>query len=656
MRFHIPVLSLILAHISVAAALEVGNKDWLLHDATTHFPSQSDDYCRVHCSTFNECTELFPQGFFDLRIKLDFATSMRKPRKSLITADKFLGETIGSQTFKTQFVIDISYALSISPCRTYVNSVDLGINHQGGDENSVIVTFRLFETGFDAIQSLTKQLQVPTSKLCQGNLTRMVDPLFGLDAVKNDFSLKLMYAINIVGGPAVKENQNGIKFLNQGSSRSCEEYTTIDAVYCEFEQLFLNDLAYALDINSTLIDVLFVKEFGLGSVLVYFRLLSTDFVWVELQTATLKEQLCSLSSRLYQGNVTVRVDKTWGVSGKSGTPRVESRYQAYTTRDQSNIEPYERCKHTHRCPRGSMFYNQSTAESLNYGQQFAGGKLINIQLFADFEDWRKGTNGWGSRLADKNKNLTERYHIKGSHWSPFEFKSLGPIIPSFNTTSNNGLVLNRNSLQKQLVKQEKRIEDIDKYIRWMKENAEIATLDAKTRFRRDVRKGIMATLKDYDRLLEAEKAKYSNLVVSGCTHTQCSIVFNTSNLKLTGAMNATGNVATTSDGTEVALWSFDSIDIGPEVNISVLGQRAMALLSRSSVRINTTIKVEPNTLGGFPGGFSVANNAKNRYLDRCVERSKECPGDVPLSSLDKDTVSNNVNGPGSPSVRVYKFM
>jgi hypothetical protein len=148
----------------------------------------------------------------------------------------------------------------------------------------------------------------------------------------------------------------------------------------------------------------------------------------------------------------------------------------------------------------------------------------------------------------------------------------------------------------------------------MKENAEIATLDAKTRFRRDVRKRIMATMKDYDRLLEDEKAKYSNLVVSGCTHTQCSIVFNTSNLKLTGAINAMGNVATTSDGTEAALWSFDSIDIGPEVNISVLGQRAMALLSRSSVRINITIKVEPNTLGGFPGGFSVANKAKKNAI------------------------------------------
>jgi hypothetical protein len=51
-----------------------------------------------------------------------------------------------------------------------------------------------------------------------------------------------------------------------------------------------------------------------------------------------------------------------------------------------------------------MFYNQSTAESLNFGQQFAGGKLINIQLFADLEYWSKGTNGWGNRLADKNKN------------------------------------------------------------------------------------------------------------------------------------------------------------------------------------------------------------------------------------------------------------
>lgn len=654
MFIHILVLLFTISTFLSLAVPETDNEEWRQNDVA-YFPAQDDIFCINNCSTFSECTDMFPKGFVELRIKLDFPTSTRKPSKSLITGI-FLGESIGVQHFKTQFVIDVSNALNISPCRTYVESVELGINHREWDEDTVLVTFRLFIDGFDVVQKLTQQLQIPTSKIYQGNVTQMANPLFGLEAAKNDFSLKLLYAIDIVGGTAVKENQNGTSFLNQGSSRWCEQYTNNNTSYCDFEQLFRNDLADALEINPDLIDVIFVKEFGLGSVLVYFRLLSTDFEWIQLQISKLKAQARTLDSKLYQGNVTVRVDKTWGVSGMSGNPRNDSKYLAYSTRDQSTFDPYERCKHARRCPRGWMFYNQSTAESKYFGQQFAGGLLINIPLFADFEDWSKGTNGWGYRRTDKKKNQTERHQIKGSHWSPFEFQSLGPTIPSFNTSSNNGLVLNTMSLQEQLAKQEKRIEEIDNYMKWINANADIATLDAKTRSRRDVRTGMMATYTDNERLLQAEKLKYSNLVISGCMKTQCSIVFNTSNLKLTGAINATGNIATNTDGTEVALWSFDSIDIGPEVNVSVLGQRAMALLSRSSVRINTTIKVEPSTLGGFPGGFSVSRQSANRYLDRCRERSKECPGDEPISSLDNETVSNNVNGPGSPSVRLYKFM
>ena len=193
------------------------------------------------------------------------------------------------------------------------------------------------------------------------------------------------------------------------------------------------------------------------------------------------------------------------------------------------------------------------------------------------------------------------------------------------------------------------------HMQWIEDNAEIAILDVKARSRRDVRKVMMTTYADNNKLLDVENEKYSNLAASQCKQTLCSILFNTSNLLLTGDVNATGVLATSPDGTEVAVWSFDSIDVGPEVNISVTGQRAMTLLSRSSCRINTTIKADPGSLGGFPGGFSVARKSTNVDADKCNELSKPCPGDVPLSSLDNETVSNNVNGPGSPSVRVYIF-
>lgn len=42
--------------------------------------------------------------------------------------------------------------------------------------------------------------------------------------------------------------------------------------------------------------------------------------------------------------------------------------------------------------------------------------------------------------------------------------------------------------------------------------------------------------------------------------------------------------------------------LGPEITVEVAGQRAMAILSRSSLILNTSILAEPATLGGFPGG------------------------------------------------------
>ncbi len=49
------------------------------------------------------------------------------------------------------------------------------------------------------------------------------------------------------------------------------------------------------------------------------------------------------------------------------------------------------------------------------------------------------------------------------------------------------------------------------------------------------------------------------------------------------------------------MFTFNSIYIGPETEVLVVGQRALALLSRTTAFINTTIVAAPGTLGGFQG-------------------------------------------------------
>ncbi|CAN0374014.1 unnamed protein product, partial [Scytosiphon promiscuus] len=97
----------------------------------------------------------------------------------------------------------------------------------------------------------------------------------------------------------------------------------------------------------------------------------------------------------------------------------------------------------------------------------------------------------------------------------------------------------------------------------------------------------------------------------------CTIRFNTSSLVLEGAMTAVGQLARTAEGTEVAVWSFDqarrmfplrTVILGPEITVEVTGQRALAILSRGGLILNTSIIVEPSTLGGFPGGGGVARD------------------------------------------------
>lgn len=296
------------------------------------------------------------------------------------------------------------------------------------------------------------------------------------------------------------------------------------------------------------------------------------------------------------GNVTVRVDRTWGVSGQGASPREVSPYLPYNVIGSIN-DSYERCKSTHRCSRAWSFYNQTTANLSSTTQLFAGGKHYDIALFADFEDWRQGTHGW-----NLNSDLHQKKEIPGSHWSPFDFESLGPTIPAFNTSSNNGLVLNKRILDRQIDSQNKWIEEIKQKVEWLQDNLSVATLDAKNRARIDVKRDLTRTRNEYQNLLSFEVQKLHALSESQCMYQVCTLTFNTTNLELTGAINATGSIEKTKAGEEVAIWSFDSINIDKGVKIILVGARPMALLSRSSIYIDTPIIVHPGTFGGFPGG------------------------------------------------------
>lgn len=94
--------------------------------------------------------------------------------------------------------------------------------------------------------------------------------------------------------------------------------------------------------------------------------------------------------------------------------------------------------------------------------------------------------------------------------------------------------------------------------------------------------------------------------------------------------------------------------LGPEIVVKVTGQRALAILSRGSLILNTSIVAEPSTLGGFPGGGGIAREPDLLLLDPAVPPAFPL-GSLANGSLEDFVPSYNVNGPGSASYRYYLF-
>ena len=136
--------------------------------------------------------------------------------------------------------------------------------------------------------------------LDDNQITSSIDPTFGVFVLKWDFSVKVFYSIDIIGGELIKYSytEEGDKILNQGSDRWCDIESNFDTEYCEFENYFRQDISKCLDINYENVHVIFIIASGQDSVLVKFRFippaLSVDehyYHWIQSKVLVLIEQV-----------------------------------------------------------------------------------------------------------------------------------------------------------------------------------------------------------------------------------------------------------------------------------------------------------------------------------------------------------------------------
>lgn len=134
-------------------------------------------------------------------------------------------------------------------------------------------------------------------------MTSGTNQLVGLVIPNWDFTLRLAYAIDLVGGNETKSIDNEL-VLNQGSYGWCDASSNRITYYCEFEHLFEADLHRALSLSPSgdgdwgknVIHVLFVKPSGLDSVIVTCRFMPPTnedaSVWLNEKMGNLIEMVC----------------------------------------------------------------------------------------------------------------------------------------------------------------------------------------------------------------------------------------------------------------------------------------------------------------------------------------------------------------------------
>eukprot|EP00605_Chrysophyceae_sp_TOSAG23-4_P001786 GSChrysophyteH1.ASY1.ANO1.1975.1 assembled CDS len=621
------------------------------------------------------------------------------PGKDLIidpfdfSSELFTGNTIARQSFDTQFILDMHYALGIDPDRLLVINVQKGLVHFSWESTSVIVNFALIErnqTGLntlsgqsmlETIATLTNLVQLPDSKIYWGtNVTRYIDPNYGVEVDGWDISLELTYSIEIVGRDAVVDGY----FLNMGAKGVCESPEMANfSTYCEFERFFEDDVSRSLGISYYRIQIMFIKKASFDSVYVYFRVSPPNNAEAELQGLPLErnissaigllhEKVADFQSDLYDGNVTIRVNPLWGVSGmnpqkRKSEARFTKKYYEYEPGRLADpiryslLTPYDRCKQNHRCNWGQYQLDQSTNDVKYFQRLFDRGNMYGVNLFLDFEDWRLGSRGfsWKGYIPPTQAGKTSIPMaraldgvIRGAHFWPFDQASLGPDIPCYLDERNQGLVLDRTLQQAQIRKQEALVTDLDARIAWMWDNVEWSDMGPELRSRKDVRTSQEWKRADFRNWWLNEVYELKLLNSSMCSELDCWLRFDTSTLQLTGAIEGTGVIRKTDLGTEVAVFSFNSITLGPEVKVTIVGQRAISLVSKTTFILNTTIFAEPGTIGGMQGGGSVGRFDSDRLSDNPSDPKL---GEIDTSSMLRNITYNPTNLPDGqyPLMRMY---
>lgn len=677
----------------VAADPPIGKKDaWRdqRHNSFSGFwytgvRTPETDYDTLHPFPYANLTVMVNRSFYEGPGQS--LVSDPTPKNNDSSGELYTGLTVNRQTFDTQFVLDMRNAIQIEVDRIYVLSVTPGKVHFSWEANYVIVNFIFLErnhsqgniTLLEAVATLTNQIQLPNAPLYDGNVTKHIVKEWGLEVVTWDMSVKLTYAIEVVGGPDVIDGY----YLNQGGRGLCDSQT--DAIlyptYCEFERFFEDDISRALNVSYYRVNILFIKKAAYDAVLVHFRIIpprmELDEPDVAQASADLIQQIHDQNSLLYKGNVTIRIDPLWGLSETYPTYRTgEAQFShKHYEQDESRLDPskarsrriqkYDRCKANRRCNWGVVDLNQTQNVPQFYHRLFDGGELYPIQLFLDFEDWRMGTRGFSfNDVTVPTINDASDINIRGAHFNPFNTTALGPDIPAYEQERNQGLVLDRQLLGAQIYNQDSLVDDLKGRIDWIGDNVEWAKMGPILRSRKDVKEHLTYVQNDYSKWWENEIDELNELTFSQCSTLDCRLTFNTSSLELVGAISGKGDLMTTQDGTEVAVFAFNSIYLGPEVQVTLCGQRALSLVSRTTAVINTTFRAIPGTLGGFPGGYSVGrsiNDSRNDFPRDILicELDGYCdPLRYNLSEplLNEAIISNNVNGPGSGNLRVHPFV
>ena len=140
-----------------------------VHSIHGDIPLEYDAWCDSNCASHQQCLGLFGKDYVDLRIRSKFS-SLKGPGESLVR-NKYLGDTISKQSFETQFILDLSSSLSISPCRIYIITISPEKDEQSWDPNNVFITFRLFLIDVAEIRNLTVQIQDPLSTFNRGQVS-----------------------------------------------------------------------------------------------------------------------------------------------------------------------------------------------------------------------------------------------------------------------------------------------------------------------------------------------------------------------------------------------------------------------------------------------------------------------------------------------------